>query len=297
MQIDQINTIPVIGIIRSLDYDNSTLVLSLSPGSVYIYSTKDLLAWELTNGLSKIPEIEVLKFYSSLIISGNCEGELTVMRANSSRSLDILYTQRIHTDIIKDLAITSNCIYTCGIDNYINALIISTGSIINLIRVNRIQAHKGWVTGIAITDEYLVSQGSDDTVNIWTLQLDKVAEIRYIKDDEDRSIVKKPSGKGNWFLIAGTQSQVTGEGCITVINAKTVQVIEIPFTLCTNHHDQSLKRTRLDEIQIEVQCSVFNRDCIVVAAAGWVFIYTFPQIELAFQHRLENDTEINVSFK
>ena len=125
MFVSLIPEIPVIDLITSLDYSKNNLVLSLNHGAVYTYSLSDSGNWENSSGISRITPIEVVKYYESQILCGSCEGEIIIISKNSqSRSLEQTYTQKIHTDLIKDIKVRFEYIYTCGIDNYINVLLI-----------------------------------------------------------------------------------------------------------------------------------------------------------------------------
>ena len=301
MDVSLVKSIPRIECIESIDYLSEKLAISSSRGSINIYILSDLDLWTLSNSINNILIQTVLKWHNSLIISCSIEGEVSIIsNTKNSSLLNIIFSRKFHTDLIKDMAIKNNIIYTCGIDNYINIIQITKDlELPYLSFITKIQAHKSWVTGISVCDDYLISQGSDNIISIWKiLEIKKYAEIRYFSDTEKLSVMSKPSCSNEWAILAGTQSQITGDFCVTAINLRTVQIIEIPLDIKAScEKTLELKRLRLEEAQIEVQCSIFLANGAIVIADNWIIFFSIPEFNILYEGQLDNDCEVTVRIK
>ena len=294
-----VEAISYAGPISYIDYSNNRLIISFSYGAIHAYESPELDKWIYLSGISKITPQEILKWYEEIIISGSIDGELSIISFSPENNfLEIQSTQKLHVDAVKDIVIKQDLIYTAGADNYINVLKISNNAnLLSLVRLNKILAHNGWVNGLALCNGYLLSQGSDNVFTIWIANdMKRVAEVRFLNTRESGSSVSKPSGGNKWFILAGTQSQIDGEYCVTTINAITFQIIEIPLKLSQRYQTEQLKRKRYEERNLSVNCSAFVKDGFIIAASNFILFYSLPQFTLENEYEFEEDQEVNVTY-
>ncbi|OMJ95671.1 hypothetical protein SteCoe_921 [Stentor coeruleus] len=290
MKIEQISEIKCESSIVCADYKDHELVISSQTGKIFIYrEIKNV--WELAAGTIKEFSIEVVKWYENLILCGGIEGEICILSCvPKSKYLNLLYTQRIHRSTLKDIVWRNSDIFTCGFDSMVNICrLTQDNELIFLNIIQKIEAHKGWVTGLVLSENCLISQGSDNVVAVWNLEdFKKLKELRFVTNSEKTRLISKPCYYKNLIAISDTYGYDDEEGSFFVWNILTGQVIQAPILI--SHYletSDQLKRIRNWRTQIEVQCTAFVKEGIFVASANCVFFYSFPNYSLAYQ------TEIN----
>ena len=283
--------------ILSIDYCENRLGISLSHGQIRVYTSTDLEEFVFLSDL-KVPPQEVLKWNGETMATGSCDGDINMLQFIPKTGLLVIRcSQNIHKDIIKDIIYRHDIIYTCSIDNYVNILRLSIDSdYFSLIRINKVQAHNGWVTGFALLNDLLLSQGSDNTYTIWKgFEMKKIAQLKYTKEEHSYSLISKPNAGHEWFLLADTQSQIDGDACVTAFHSKTFQIVEISlYTSPIHSQNDVIKENRLANTHMQVQCSVFTENGFIVAASNWILFYSLPKFIIRDEYQIDSNSEINV---
>ncbi|CAG9323327.1 HIR1_2 [Blepharisma stoltei] len=291
--------------------DNSRIVIGCEDGNIKYYRFeaihKDQCILTCSSsifgggGITAIKYSKVKLNNEYMIACGSSEGyiELITRREIRPEKWSNLAGSKLHTYDIKDIEWINQDIISCGIDNIIYICHVSCNEDGFRLKISRkIRAHEGWVTGLAVLNNFILSQGSENKVKVWNYpSFAQVLEIRYEQeeaDEESVEVIRKPSA-GLWFALAGTRSGRTGEGCLTILRPENWNIIEIPLSLISSEGDTNilLKRKRHEENVVEVLCSGFlNKGLLVVTSGGYLSLFSYIDFTMIWETMLQPAAEI-----
>lgn len=295
MNVSSVSEIKSSSSICSIDCCGQYLALSLASDIVTVYVLKDFYVNCACSPLISFPDI-VRFFNFPYLLCGTGDGDLLILEmVLDTASIQIQSSQKVHTSTIKEIISSENKIYTCGLDNYVNIFQVSKGlKTPNLLQTHSFIAHDGWVVGMSISSQYLLTQGSDNKIIFWDINsMKKTMEIRYEQEEEPFSVLCKPTFKEPYFYLANTKSQINGNGCLTAVSELNLSIIEVCFEIFIEKI-QKKAGNRKNECKIDAQACGVIKEYVVVSAICAVFLYSREDFVLVDEFILGNEKKIVV---
>lgn len=289
MNVSCVSEIKLSGDLCSIDCCENYLALSLRTNIVTVFVLEEYYVNCACSTLILFPD--VVRFFNvGYLLCGAGEGDLLVLEILPDSSLiQLKSSQKVHFSTIKEIIAKQDTVFTCGLDNYVNIFQVSKGiKTLNLFQTHSFLAHDGWVVGMSISSQHLLTQGSDNKVRFWDLKsLRKTMEIIYEQEDEPFSILCKPAFKEPYFYLANTKSQVNGNGCLTAVNEASLNIIEVGFEIYVGKARKVLGLGGYG-CMVDVQACAVVKEFIVVAVIFGVLLYSQEGFQLVDEFFLPN---------
>ena len=282
---------------KSIDTCWPYLAVSLPSDTISIFSLihphKPIAVSPLINSC------DITRFYKfPFLFCGTGEGILISLNiCLETQSIKIQSTHKIHEIGIQDIVLQEDKAFTCGIDNYVHIYqVIECPNEISLVKKHSFKAHNGWVTGMCLSDKYLLTQGSDSRVSFWALDTyKKKMEVRFEQEEQPYSAIWRPLFKAPYFFVPNLKSEVNGEACLTIIREEDLKLIQISFEdLIVSGHTNKKRRFNRKEWMIDVQGYGVLGQYIIVASMTLVMLFTDFDFELVDRFYLEDGDEVVV---
>lgn len=264
--------------ISDMAYSIHLLALSLDNSTVLIYSFSSLASFELVQTI-EVPQDPIsLYWHGSDLLIGTSEGTL-ILYTSSDQTFRTEMTISIHDMDIKSVCGYLDTVFTCGIDNYISTIQLSSLEVSAFKLLNKVKAHEGWVYGMCVCYPYLVSQGSDSKTVVWRISdMNKVFVLNHEFDEIQECLIciQKPFIDSKWVSLSNVCSSLNGESCAMLIEVENWRLVEIPMIdfeqVCEG---DSLKRKPVRSYESIISMSMnTSKGMILATNAGLALLNT-----------------------
>lgn len=266
--------------INSLDVRcDSKKLCTAEESAVGVYLLQDCSVEAQVNLGTEILSVSWSPFKANCIAAGCSMGCLFIVRKIKSEWKSTLRLN-LHVLDISTVVWTQESLITCSFDNFVKFSSVRVSEEECVVEPkSQIKAHEGWVKGICVSGDYLISQGSDFCTRVWHRE-ELVFVLEYVESTESFNPTQVPSCNGDWVCLSGTRSGVTGEGCATLVKLGTWQVVEVPLTVTKG----VFKRSGEEFVLVEV--CVFLKDKLVAAGNSTVFVLDTKSLHLELVEKL-----------
>lgn len=141
--------------------------------------------------------------------------------------------------------------------------------------------------GLYAANGYLVTQGSDNFCKIWTYpEIELKFQVEYDCLNENFQSVRKPF-IGSVISLAGCFSGANGEPCLTILNPKLWQVIEVLLP-SEKTVDEGHKRVSKGETHSEVTCTSQYNTTIIIGTRDKIVFLDLNTLSTKLEYPIES---------
>lgn len=141
--------------------------------------------------------------------------------------------------------------------------------------------------GLNAANGHLVTQGSDNVCKVWTYpEIELKFQLEYDCLNENFQPVRKPF-IGSVISLAGCFSGANGQPCLTILNPKLWQVIEVLLP-SANITAEGHKRRSSGETHSEVTCTLQYKTTIIIGTPNKIVFLDLNTLSTKLEYPVES---------